>query len=93
MSSETDTNRINMGTNNQYVKEHMDALFGAERADALRAEMAELEPAKRELLIVERISEALQEMGGKFVLPFCFKTSTVHAPVTTLFCIQKHYRV
>lgn len=66
-------NRINMGINNQYVKEHMDALFGAERADALRAEMAELEPAKRELLIVERISEALQEMGGKFTLPFCFR--------------------
>ena len=25
-------NRINMGLNNEFVREHMDALFGAERA-------------------------------------------------------------
>jgi three-Cys-motif partner protein len=66
-------NRINMGLNNPIVREHMDALFGEERAGVLREELKDLPPLKRELMIVEKITEALQEMGGKFVLPFCFK--------------------
>jgi three-Cys-motif partner protein len=66
-------NRINMGLNNPIVREHMDALFGADRAEELHEEMKDLSPEKRELMIVEKISEALQEMGGKYVLPFCFK--------------------
>jgi three-Cys-motif partner protein len=52
-------NRINMGLNNNIVKEHMNALFGSERAAELRTEMETLPPDKRELLIVEKISEAL----------------------------------
>jgi three-Cys-motif partner protein len=66
-------NRINMGLNNPIVKEHMDVLFGAERAEGLRTELGGLYPDKRELMIIEKISEALQEMGGKYVLPFCFR--------------------
>jgi three-Cys-motif partner protein len=65
-------NRVNMGLNNAAVAEHMDALFGPERAQQLRAELENVAPSKRELLIVERISEALKAMGGRFVLPFCF---------------------
>ena len=67
-------NRINMSLSNAIVKEHMDALFGEERAEQLRQEMKD--PEKRELMIVEEISEALQEMGGKYVLPFCFKNAS-----------------
>jgi len=66
-------NRINMGINNPIVRDHMDGLFGIERAEELREEMKDLCPEKRELMIVEKISEALQDMGGKYVLPFCFK--------------------
>lgn len=66
-------NRINMGLKNSIVKEHMDALFGDERAENLREELEPLDPDKRELVIVEKISEALQDMGGQYVLPFCFK--------------------
>lgn len=66
-------NRISMGLNNDAVKEHMGALFGEQRAAQLRLELEALRPAKRELLIVERISEALKEMGGQYVLPFCFR--------------------
>jgi hypothetical protein len=62
-----------MGINNPIVRDHMDALFGVERAEELREEMKDLSPEKRELMIVEKISEALQELGGKYVLPFCFK--------------------
>ncbi|EDL61720.1 three-Cys-motif partner protein TcmP [Gimesia maris] len=66
-------NRINMGLNNSIVKSHMDALFGETRADLLRQELDDLDPEARELTIVETIGEALQEMGGKYVLPFRFR--------------------
>ncbi len=83
-------NRINMGLNNRFVKEHMDALFGSERADQLRSEMNAVEPAKRELLIVKRITEALQEMGGKFILPFCFKNENGTRTNHYLIFVSKH---
>ena len=59
-------NRINMGINNQAVKEHMDALFGEERADELRAQLLDMNPHERELTIVEAISQALKEEGGEY---------------------------
>lgn len=85
-------NRINMGLSNAFVKEHMDALFGAERAENLRAEMASVTPVKREILIVERITEALQEMGGKFVLPFCFRNEQGTRTSHYLIFVSKHVR-
>jgi three-Cys-motif partner protein len=83
-------NRINMGLNNAIVKEHMGALFGEERAEQLREDMAALTAAKRELLIVEKISEALQEMGGKYVLPFCFKNEEGTRTSHYLIFVSKH---
>lgn len=68
-------NRINMGLNNSLVREHMDALFGKIRADKLRLKLSQLPPTKREFVIIEEIVEALHEMGGKYVLPFCFKNA------------------
>src|SRR3954453_689872 len=79
-----------MGLNNAFVKEHMDALFGADRAETLREEMEALEPMKRELLIVERISEALQEMSGTYVLPFCFKNESGTRTSHYLIFVSKH---
>jgi len=66
-------NRINMGLNNEAVREHMNALFGETRADALRARLYPISPEEREMAVVEELTEALKEMGGKYVLPFCFK--------------------
>ncbi|MFZ3363865.1 MAG: three-Cys-motif partner protein TcmP, partial [Candidatus Acidiferrales bacterium] len=75
-------NRINMGLNNPVVREHMDVLFGEERADRIREQQAGLGPKDREALIIEELSEALREMGATYVLPFCFKneqgTRTTH---------------
>ena len=68
-------NRINMGLTNPAVKEHLDALFGAARAEALRAKLENLSPEERELTIVEELARALQEMGGTYVLPFRFKNA------------------
>ncbi len=66
-------NRINMGLNNEAVKEHMDVLFGAERADELRSRLAGLPPNEREASIVEALLKALRELGAEYILPFCFK--------------------
>lgn len=66
-------NRINMGLTNDAVREHLDALFGEERADALRRRIAPLTPAQRELTIVEELCHALRELGPEYVLPFRFK--------------------
>ena len=66
-------NRINMGLNNAAVKEHMDALFGTKRADALRQKLATLSPMKRELLVIEELCQALKALGPRYVLPFRFR--------------------
>jgi three-Cys-motif partner protein len=66
-------NRINMGLNNERVREHMDALFGERRANSIREKLGGLKPDDRESLIIEELSKALREMGAKFVLPFGFK--------------------
>jgi three-Cys-motif partner protein len=68
-------NRINMGLNNAAVKEHMDALFGEERAAALREKLEPLSAFKRQMLIVEELCQAIKAMGPRYVLPFCFKDS------------------
>lgn len=66
-------NRINMSLGNKVVEEHMNALFGKERADVLRKKLNPMSSYERELTVLEAISEALKEIGGKYVLPFCFK--------------------
>jgi three-Cys-motif partner protein len=87
-------NRINMGLNNPIVKEHMSALFEPERAEELRKELEGLSPDKRELMIIEKISEALQEMGGKYVLPFCFRNEQGDANESLSdLRLQEHYFV
>ncbi|MGC1128261.1 MAG: three-Cys-motif partner protein TcmP [Candidatus Acidiferrales bacterium] len=74
--------RINMGLTNTFVSEHMNVLFGNERADRIREKLAGLKPDEREALIIEELSKALKEMGAAYVLPFCFKddqgTRTTH---------------
>jgi len=66
-------NRIDAGISNVMVKEHMDALFGEERAEQLRERVKGAKPALRQEMVLEELSNALIEMGGKFVLPFRFK--------------------
>jgi len=66
-------NRINMGLGNPMVKEHMDCLFGEERADELRGRLRPLRARERELVIVEELCQALKELGPQYVLPFRFR--------------------
>ena len=85
-------NRINMGLNNQTVKDSMDALFGEERADKLRDKLNRLSPTEREYTIVEEIAQALKEMGGSYVLPFCFKNSSGTRTKHHLIFVSKHFK-
>lgn len=85
-------NRINMGLSNDFVKEHMEALFGVNATEALRQEMSGFPPEQREFVIVEALSGALQEMGGKFVLPFRFKNDSGARTSHHLIFVSKHHR-
>ena len=66
-------NRINMGLTNAAVAEHMNALFGAERADSLRQKLEPMPAPARELLVVEELCQALRALGPRYVLPFRFR--------------------
>jgi three-Cys-motif partner protein len=85
-------NRVNMGLNNEAVHEHMDALFGKDRADDLRTELVGLSPRQREQLILERLSESLKEMGAAYVLPFTFKNETGKRTSHHLIFATKHFK-
>ena len=85
-------NRINMGINNEAVKEHIDALFGKKRADELRSLPPTMSPSERELSIIEAISQSLKEKVGKYVLPFCFKSSSGKRSSHHLIFVSKSIR-
>jgi three-Cys-motif partner protein len=84
-------NRINMGLNNELVREHMNALFGEQRADALRAKLAKLSTADRELMIVEELCKALNPTGDRYVLPFRFKDDRGTRTSHHLIFVSKHF--
>jgi three-Cys-motif partner protein len=85
-------NRINMALTNDAVREHMQVLFGEERAKAIRQELEGLDPSEREKLVLERLSEALKEMGANFVLPFTFKNEYATRTSHHLIFASKHFR-
>lgn len=65
--------RINAGLNNDAVRPHMDALFGHERVEKMRADMASMKPNTREPYVLENLAHALKDLGARFVLPFRFR--------------------
>lgn len=87
-------NRINMGLTNEFVKEHMDALFGEKRAENLRNNLATLTPISRELTIIEELCQAIKELrenGDKYVLPFRFKNNCGNRTSHHLIFVSKHF--
>lgn len=65
-------NRINMGLDNPRVAEHMNAIFGSEKAAVLRKNLKGLRPHERERRILNGLVETFSEAGVNFVLPFRF---------------------
>jgi len=85
-------NRVNMGLNNEKVREHMNALFGTERADKLRVAISNLTPERRERLIISTLSESLVEMGAAFVLPFAFRDKDRDRTRHYLISVTKNFK-
>ena len=85
-------NRINMGLNNENVKEHMNALFGEQRANELRFKLSSLSPYERELTIVEELGQAFQALGYEYVLPFRFRNDEGTRTSHHLFFVSKDFR-
>lgn len=83
-------NRINMGVNNPFVQPHMKALFGEEKVRKLQSTVNGLSAADRELVVIEQLTEALVEMGGKYVLPFRFRSSHGERISHHLIFVSKH---
>lgn len=83
-------NRINMGLQNDAVREHMNALFGEEKADELRLRIGPLNPRNRELTIVEELCQAIRGIGPQYVLPFRFKNERGIRTSHHLIFISKH---
>ena len=85
-------NRINAGIGNDFVSDHMDALFGKERADALRTRLPGLSPELREALILEALATEIKALGGKYVLPFTFRNSSGTRTSHKLVFVSKSFR-
>jgi len=85
-------NRINMGLSNPMVKEHMDALLGEERADALRPKLKDLSPPERELIIIEELCQSIKSYGSRYTLPFTFKDAHGRRTSHHLIFVSKNFR-
>jgi hypothetical protein len=85
-------NRVNSGLGNSLVREHMDALFGAERAEDLRRRIRSAKPFVREQAILEEIAEAFKEMGGTFFQSFRFWMEDKNRISHHLLFVSKNFR-
>lgn len=85
-------NRINAGIPNQAVAGHINALFGNERADALRARLIGLSPELREALILEALAAEIKALGGSYVLPFTFRNSNGTRTSHKLVFVSKSFK-
>jgi len=85
-------NRINMGLNNPFVQEHMQALFGNEKAIELKEKLLRKKPYERELIIVEELCQALKSYGSRYVLPYRFKNNRGKRTSHHLIFVSKSFR-
>ncbi len=85
-------NRINMGLANDLVIEHMDGLFGKERAERLRVELQLLKPLEKERRVLGAIEDALREAYGKFFLSFKFRFDIGPRTSHYLIFVTKNYK-
>lgn len=85
-------NRINMGLNNPFVQDHMQALFGDKEAIELKDKLLRKKPYKREMIIVEELCQALKSYGSRYVLPFRFKNNKGKRTSHHLIFVSKSFR-
>jgi len=85
-------NRINPGLSNPSSDQHMSALFGEERATRLRETLGKCCSSEREITVLEELCQSLKEIGGSFVLPFCFKDEHGSRTSHHIVFVSKHER-
>lgn len=85
-------NRVNMGIDNDIVEKHMTALFGEEKYKELRKACKNKSAPSRELIIIEKLTDSLQDMGGNYVVPFNFKNNKGTRTSHYLVFVTKHVR-
>jgi three-Cys-motif partner protein len=83
-------NRINAALSNPVSTQLMEDLFGKEKATSLKTKLQSKSPQERELTIIEELAEALQAIGGEYVLPFCFKNERGTRTSHHLIFVSKH---
>jgi hypothetical protein len=81
-----------LGSAIRQFERHMDALFGEARAARLRATLPGLNPDTREAVILEELAQALKAMGGRFVLPFRFRSTSGRRTTHCLIFVTKHFK-
>ncbi len=84
-------NRINMGLSNPVLVENFNSIFGKERSESLRAGLEVLDPYERQLTIINALTDALHELGGKYVLPFGFRNEKGSRTTHHLIFISKNF--
>ncbi len=85
-------NRINMGLSNPFFDDHINAIFGDERAIKLKEEIKKLKSNERELTIIEELGLAISDLGFPHILPFCFKDESNKKTSHYLIFITKHIK-
>lgn len=76
--------RINSAITNTAFGPHIDALFGVERATAMRQAVGAMRPPQRREYVLAKLEEALAERGLKYTLPFMFWNSAGTRPTHAL---------
>jgi len=84
-------NRINPAINNSFVVEQMNDIFGAVRAEQLREKVRGLSPEERRNTIINELAAALREVGGRFVLPFEFRSPHGERTSHYIVFVSKHF--
>lgn len=83
--------RVNAAFSNPLFRNHIDALFGAKRAERVSGELSGLRPDQREARILEELAQALKELATKlYVLPFVFKDEGGRRTTHCLVFVSKH---
>ena len=85
-------NRVNAGLDNPRVTEHINAIFGDEKATKLREECLGVSKDDREAIIVNELALVIQNMGIDYVLPFCFKDKSGKRTSHHLIFLSKHVK-
>jgi three-Cys-motif partner protein len=85
-------NRVNMGVNNDAIKQHMASLFGDEQLNTVRQDCIGKPPEEREMIVVQALCDALRNNGSQYVLPFRFKNDEGTRTSHHLIFLSKSFR-